>query len=179
MNLLAVGPLAAKTKKETAKNGSAVLVVRCGVRDCPEILGRLWKDEENLTTLGLTEGYDFSLRERVWVKTKRAANRMIHHREAVKAMFFSVEDFLPDAERDQDETAQAMNQALSKDVTFEDFSSEAEDLDFFPTEEEKAAMRARFFEEKREKTDTIGACIDFLPIIVKCARCGRLSKISP
>lgn len=179
MNGLMMGPLPAKKKREVTSAGTPVLALRCGVRDCPEILGLISGIEDGLIpSLNLTRGYFFSLGEKVWIKSRRPGNRMKHHRQAVEDLVTpESEELLLELEKDKDSLAEAFFDSLPQNAFSEPLGSKTFELEFSELAQKQARIQARQTNAKRSKTDIFGAYIDDFPATVKCARCGRLSKI--
>ena len=143
MNDLAMVPLTPKVKKL-----DPVLIYRCGVARCPEILGELWPDR-----FSVTSGYVLSS-QNLFIKTRRAAGRN-HYRRAV---LFDASDA-------------AAEQILRREGETGDHNPE----DWGTARFLGTAARDREYSTVNVPTDV--ALTEF-PVTFVCARCGRQTKIN-
>jgi hypothetical protein len=152
MNELTMGPLPAKVKVEFSDSTVAVpfFAVRCGVRDCPESFGIFeLLDGAKPGRWRMDNGYVCI--KGVWSKTRRPETRSPYQREAI-AEFTEYEAATPEARR-------GMNLRWGTARFYREIA-QSENLKH---------VKQHIF---RPKDDVIE-----WPLIVKCARCGRLSKI--
>lgn len=155
MNDLTMGPLPAKVKRETVSNFSA-LAVRCGVRDCPEKFGFFESLESGKSGAWLFEpGYIQS--NGVWIKTRRPQTRMPYPKKVFGK--FAEEEI----ENRNLEVEKQMGIVSAWHNAFH--GHEAGKI-------ARALKQLKTHNVPSQKPDDIE-----WPIIVKCARCGRLSKI--
>jgi len=189
MNTLTNGPLPAKQKREVTKAGMPQIVFRCGVRDCPEKLGRSNLPEEGrMGVLQFAPSYFFAKAQNVWIKTKRPANRLKHHRDSVRDFIGgNADEMLRAIENEKDARISEALDALTPKATIEDLditlelweaSTRGVSIDDLEAKERDVAKYIAT--AKRSKEDFYGAFADGErgPFVVRCGRCGRLSKIT-
>ncbi len=189
MNELTNGPLPAKQKREVTKAGAPQIVFRCGVRDCSEKLGRSDVSEFGKATVFQFEpGYFFAKAQDVWIKTKRPANRLKHHRESVRDFVGSnAQEMLRAIDDEKEARISAALDALTPKATIGDLDMALESweaatsgvsIDDLAAKERDVAKYIAT--AKRSKEDFYGAFADGErgPFLVRCARCGRVSKIT-
>jgi hypothetical protein len=175
MNDLTAGPLPARTKITLSKivlNGKAIdnFQIYCGVRDCRERLA--W-------SIGIVahfcEGYQ--LRNGIYSKTRRSGARTQGNRDW--AEFVNPEgnngQRIKDEERGHESEIWAIK-FTAKDSEIEGLIAAAE----VEHKERIQDLYQRYQEKKTTRNFTlgVGCSASALPAIARCARCGRLSKIT-
>jgi hypothetical protein len=167
MKTLSVALLPAKRKQE-----DKTIVFRCGVRDCPEKLFTACGQMRRVAT-----GYSRN-RQGVFCKTRRAGNRLWHHRENVRNYVQPYADEeLHQIEKERERRfGAAFDQIIVQDG--EEISRPVE-VDNSDLEEREKRTRRQLARSRRSREDDLGCeteCEEF-PLTIKCARCGRLSII--
>jgi hypothetical protein len=162
MNDLTMGPLPAKVKRELDDRGRPFWVVRCGVRDCPEKLGQYtWLEGDKRGNWSFV-GYVLS--NGVWIKTRRNGIRSLENRERTKE-FIEYE---------------AAMKALEQEEKTGVCSPWHYELQRREMKETQRRIRRRMKELPKHFGSDYSVAREELtewPLILKCARCGRLSKI--
>ncbi len=175
MNTLAMGPLPAKQKREVTKEGISRIVFRCGVRDCPEVLGvsNLIKPHENVY---LSANYQQS--QGIWIKSRRSHSRTGEKfREA--ANISASEETCSKVCRDISQMDGLLGPFIAATQRID--KNEAFTLLATMPEEEKRARLSRMFRmmanDRSGKLQAPNRSIGKGSALVKCGRCGRISKI--
>jgi len=190
MNELTMGPLPAKHKRERDKYG-VFSAFRCGVRDCPEVLAT-----EREGGYFLTKGYERS-QAGYFAKTRRAARRSFEQREVAEVVVIApAQNEIRSLQYDKEQrwTAEYRRRKRERDEQFPDPDPFAEPAVAVPSDEELAidasleadvsdldekqeAARDEIRVFKRLRNPFESVCVEHLPFVVKCGRCGRISRI--
>ncbi len=180
MNTLTMGPLPVRVKREGEN-----LVFRCGVVSCPEVLARAeWHGDE--WDCHASEGYSQN-NQSIFVKTRRAVNRefTIYHNEkdSRKDLREQIEFFEKITRFTPEQAKQLLKQKKEENLTD---SKLLEWYVFLLCREEGRIYAKESLERYRVEMETGRASMrrrlylstEGAPLTFKCARCGRLSKIS-
>lgn len=137
--------------REKVKDGQHRVL--CGVQSCPEVLAKRegWSVE-------ISAGYDWG-KDHILIKTRRAAARQSAHREVVEYQIKpQYEDALYKTKDSNNPTVTDAEHRASTDNT---------------------TMRTWFSQIQRTRSPHTGPFLEFdtLPVLIRCVRCGRLSKI--
>jgi hypothetical protein len=154
--------------REKVKDGTHKVL--CGVRDCPETFGH--RDHWSVV---IAPGYELG-KDRTLIKSRRSGARQIGHREYVfEQVKPRYEDALYDNRKefaDSKYANGAQHSALS--------DPSATERDYIAATN-AANYRKWYRQAERARDAGAGPSLewDCLPILIRCARCGRLSKIEP
>lgn len=179
MSELSMAPLAPKLKRET-RDGQTVIVARCGVRDCPERLAELPTQSGAAWRIRFADGYEFSIKGNCWRKSRRAAKRSLTHKEFAYSVI-QAESESSGVYSESDRRINERLSALPKDATQDEICEAVAALDFSDLQAIEAGLKARHSDLANTRDPMRPAEPheeDTGPFVVKCARCGRFSKIS-
>lgn len=179
---VSMAPLAPKLKRET-RDGQTVIVARCGVRDCPERLAELPTQSGAAWRIRFADGYEFSIRGNCWRKSRRAAKRSLTHKEFAYSVIEAENSnanagYYLEAERRQNAHLDAR---LPRHPTSQEINEVIESVDYSDLRAIEAGLKARHSDLVNTRDQMRPATPedeDTGPFVVKCARCGRFSKIS-
>jgi hypothetical protein len=177
---VSMAPLAPKLKRET-RDGESVIVARCGVRDCPERLAELPTQRGAAWRIRFADGYELSPRHGCWRKTRRAATRSKLHRDfAYSVIECEKEDVYGTYIESERRLNDCLN-ALPPNATESEILDAVNAVDFSDLKAIEASIEAR--NQSLVKSRDVVISSEPLknetgPFVVKCARCGRFSKIS-